>query len=249
MDTTVPSGNEPPTPTGSAPVDPTTRPDPDDPALNTYAMVKARFEKTCFRVNNKCYFVRTNESGTDPHILHWGRIQSFYKDWTYWETNKRGQLVKKPFVYAWLHDYNKRQVESFPMENKRGPKLGRVIPQERLKMSLSDAIIEPRPNSDDPAVSTYDMVKAWFEKTHFRINNPFTYAEIQNGYSGRELRLRIAPITDYCDLYYSEVDSKGNVVQKHFAPRWLKDPTKRTVETLELNEEIKRPRKRARKAA
>jgi hypothetical protein len=249
MDTTVPSGNESTTPTGRTPVDPTTRPDPDNPALNTYAMVKARFEKTCFRVDNPFCFVRTTELGTDPQILHWGKIQSFYNGLTYWETNKRGQLVKKPFVYAWLHDDKQRRVESFPMENKRRPKLGRVIPQERLKMSLSDAIIEPRPNLDDPAASTYEMVKAWFENTHFKINNPFTYAEIQNGYYGRELRLRIAPLTHYCDLYYTEVNSKGNVVRKHFAPRWLKDPTKRTVETLEFNEEIKRPRKRAKKSA
>ena len=225
------------------------RPDPDDPALNTYAMVKARFEKTCFRVDNPFCFVRTTDLGTNTQILHWGKIQSFYSGLTYWETNKRGQLVKKPFVHAWLRDDTQRRVESFPMEKKKGPKLGRVIPEERLKMSLSGDIKQPTPNSDDPAVSTYDMVKTWYEKSHFRINNPFTYARIQNGYSGRELLLRVSPLTNHCNVYYSEVDSKGKVVQKQFAPRWIKDPTKRTVETLELNEEIKRPRKRAKKSA
>ena len=84
--------------------------DPDNPALNTYDMVKARFEENCFKVKIPFCYARI-EQGHDPCLHSHIDLQHYYCDWKYWGLNKDEEMVKLPFITAWLRDENKRVVE------------------------------------------------------------------------------------------------------------------------------------------
>lgn len=98
-------------PEESQPVPPAPAPiDPEDPETNTYDMVKARFELGCFKVKHPFYYARIEE-GHDPYLHSHIDLQHFYCDLKYWGNNKNDELVKLPFVPAWLQDPSKRMVE------------------------------------------------------------------------------------------------------------------------------------------
>ena len=84
--------------------------DPENPALNTYDMVKARFEENCFKVKIPFCYARI-EQGHDPCIHSHTDLQHYYCDWRYWGVNQDEEMVKLPFISAWLRDPNKRVVE------------------------------------------------------------------------------------------------------------------------------------------
>jgi hypothetical protein len=84
--------------------------DLDNPSVNTYGMVKARFELQCFKVNIPFCYARI-VSGFDPCLHSHADLQHFYCDWKYWGTDKDGEAVRLPFITAWLRDSKKRVVE------------------------------------------------------------------------------------------------------------------------------------------
>ncbi len=84
--------------------------DPENPDLNTYEMVKARFEINCFKVKVPFCYARI-EQDNDPCLHSHVDLQQYYCDWKYWGLNKHGKVVKLPFIATWLSDPNKRVVE------------------------------------------------------------------------------------------------------------------------------------------
>ena len=90
--------------------------DPDNPDLNTYEMVKARFELQCFKVQEPFCYIRVKKDHT-PYQLSHVELQQYYCDWTYWGPNKDGEIVKTPFITYWLHkDFFKRTVDGIVVD-------------------------------------------------------------------------------------------------------------------------------------
>jgi len=85
--------------------------DPENPALNTYEMVKARFEKTCFKVMNPHCYARIHKNDPEPCYHSWMDLKHFYSNLHYWGTDKHGELAKLPFVPEWLRDPHLRSVD------------------------------------------------------------------------------------------------------------------------------------------
>ena len=84
--------------------------DPDNPVLNTYDLVKARFELKCFKVNTPFCYARITKD-KDPYIHSHVDLQHYYCDWKYWGLNKDEEMVQLPFISHWLKDQTKRVVE------------------------------------------------------------------------------------------------------------------------------------------
>lgn len=89
--------------------------DPDDPASNTYDMVKERFELICFKVKVPFCYARI-ENGHDPCLHSHVDLQHYFCDWTYWGLNKCGKEEKLTFISEWLRDPNKRVVEKIVVD-------------------------------------------------------------------------------------------------------------------------------------
>ena len=89
--------------------------DLDNPAVNTYEMVKARFELHCFKVEIPFCYARIKE-GFDPCLHSHNDLQHFYCDWTYWGTDKDDEPVRLPFITAWVRDPKKRTVERIAVD-------------------------------------------------------------------------------------------------------------------------------------
>jgi hypothetical protein len=84
--------------------------DPDNPDLNTYEMVRARFELSCFKVRVPFCYARI-EKDHDPCLHSHVDLQHYYCDWKFWGPNKDGDIVKLSFIAAWLQDPDKRVVD------------------------------------------------------------------------------------------------------------------------------------------
>jgi hypothetical protein len=132
--------------------------DPDNPVLNTYELVKARFELKCFKVNTPFCYARITKD-KDPYIHSHVDLQHYYCDWKYWGLNKEEEQVQLPFISVWLRDQTKRVVERIvidpsntmknvynmwrgydaerlpPVANERVPEL-----IERIKLHFNDVI-------------------------------------------------------------------------------------------------------------
>ena len=89
--------------------------DPDNPSLNTYEMVKARFEEKCFKVEIPFCYARIKQ-GHDPCLHSHVDLQHYFCDLTYWGPNKDGDIVKLSFIAAWLKDPTKRTVEKIVVD-------------------------------------------------------------------------------------------------------------------------------------
>ena len=83
--------------------------DPDNPELNTYELVKARFEPNCFKVRIPYCYARI-EKDHEPCLHNHVDLQHFYANLMYWGPNKHGDIVKLPFVPEWQKDPNMRTV-------------------------------------------------------------------------------------------------------------------------------------------
>jgi hypothetical protein len=90
--------------------------DPDNPALNTYEMVKARFELECFKVKNRKMYMTLNKGPDDFNMLHTPQLIYMYKDWKYWGVDKDGVPKKQCFITEWVEDINKKSVEKIVID-------------------------------------------------------------------------------------------------------------------------------------
>lgn len=90
--------------------------DPDNPALNTYEMVKARFELECFKVKNRKMYITLNKGPDDFNMLHTPQLIYMYKDWKYWGVDKDGEPKKQCFITEWVEDIHKKSVEKIVID-------------------------------------------------------------------------------------------------------------------------------------
>jgi len=91
----------------------------EDPALNTYELVKAKFEKQCFKVKVPFCYARI-KPGYPPYFHSHTNLKHYYCDWKYWGPNKKGKIVKQSFIHAWLDDPKKRVVDKIIVEDPTG---------------------------------------------------------------------------------------------------------------------------------
>ena len=91
--------------------------DPENPALNTYEMVKERFERECFRIRNKKMYIALNKGPGDFNMLTHPQLYYYYKDWKYWGVvDKGGEPKKLSFIAEWIEDINKKSVEKIDID-------------------------------------------------------------------------------------------------------------------------------------
>lgn len=103
-----PSDDEPPP---AADFDPLVPPDdPDNPAANTYAAVKARFETICFKIREPFMYGRVESDGSLCFHSH-VELRQYFCDWTFWQKKDPDKPPAKClFVDEWLRDPDKRTV-------------------------------------------------------------------------------------------------------------------------------------------
>ena len=91
--------------------------DPDNPELNTYSLVKTRFEQECFKVEIPFCYARVKEGREhDPCIFSHTELRQFFCDVTYWKLDERGNLKKVSFIDEWLKDPFKKKVDALVVD-------------------------------------------------------------------------------------------------------------------------------------
>ena len=85
--------------------------------MNSYEMVKARFELNCCKVKKPFCYAR-NVPDSDPYLHSHGNLKYYYCDWKYWKLDMYNTYKKFPFISAWLQDPKKRVVETLESINK-----------------------------------------------------------------------------------------------------------------------------------
>lgn len=101
-------------------------PDPphdyNNPVLNTYELVKARFEKECFELREPLYgyVVIHNKDPTDISMFSRTTLQQFYSNRSYWQETTGGKHVKRRFVPRWLKDPTRRVVDYMEIKRPKG---------------------------------------------------------------------------------------------------------------------------------
>ena len=87
--------------------------DPDNPLLNDYAAVKARFEARCFKIREPFSYGRIEKNHSLCLHSH-TELRQYFCDWTHWIPHKNDdgttKMVKEPFIDRWLRDPEKRVV-------------------------------------------------------------------------------------------------------------------------------------------
>ena len=99
------SDDEPPPVEGVIPLD------DDDPSYNTYDLVKIKFERQAFRVNDPFCFARIKNPQGELTIFDQNKFSQFYRKWKYWELEKGFFVQKSGFINKWLDDPEQREVE------------------------------------------------------------------------------------------------------------------------------------------
>lgn len=85
--------------------------DPDDPDSNSYEAVKARVERTCFKVGNPfCYAKVAARGDVKPQLFSPDRLRQYFANLYFFETNEKGGMSKSLFVTRWMGDVRIREV-------------------------------------------------------------------------------------------------------------------------------------------
>lgn len=95
--------------------------DYNNPALNTYELVKARFEKECFEVREPLYgYAKINQDPTDILMLSRTAMQQYYCAWSYWTTTEKGEHTERRFAPRWVKDPKRRVVDYMEIRRPKG---------------------------------------------------------------------------------------------------------------------------------
>jgi hypothetical protein len=91
--------------------------DTDNPALNTYEMVKERFERECCYVRNKKMYLTLNKGPGDFNILGHPQLINAYCTLTYWgPSGDKADIVEQPFIRRWIFDKTRKMVEKIDID-------------------------------------------------------------------------------------------------------------------------------------
>lgn len=130
------------------------------------------------------------------------------------------------------NDYNKTNVFKFYSNIKKrdsGLKIGSLH-----KMAKEDNPEEYEKAFPKKKASTnYKDIKDEFEKKHFKIMNPISFAEVDD--DEIIIRDKKALSTAYENKHFFEVDEEGHKIKRSFITNgWLKDPTIRTYKKMDF---------------
>jgi hypothetical protein len=95
--------------------------DENDPATNTYELVKERFEnefgRERFYVEKPIgFFVERTGEYNPPGIFGFVDFKKHCRDWTYWEPNKKNKPTKKRFINRWIKDSRKKMYDRMKID-------------------------------------------------------------------------------------------------------------------------------------
>lgn len=90
--------------------------DPDNPALNTYEMVKARFELNCFKVRNRCMYLTLNKGPDDFNLLTYTQVIQDNCTLTFWGPDRDGEIKEQSFIRKWILDKQRKSVEKIVVD-------------------------------------------------------------------------------------------------------------------------------------
>lgn len=92
--------------------------DTNNPALNTYEMVKERLERNCCYVNNKNMYLKLNKGPGDFSILSHLQVINAYCTLTYWgpDPSDENKIKKQFFIRKWILDDTRKMVEKIDID-------------------------------------------------------------------------------------------------------------------------------------
>ena len=95
-----------------------------------YKAVKAMMDRECLKVLHPFCYLQIIDGDPDKLVIHSHKSLLFqYQRWYFWEIGKDHYLVRYPFLNAWLHDDEKRQIEV--MEKMPSPQYNPDSPRGR----------------------------------------------------------------------------------------------------------------------
>jgi len=124
--------------------------DLQDPAQNTYELVKSRHERRCFKVLEPFVYVVILPGRKDISQHNHVAIKQFYHNKYYFGKNKDGEVEKQPFITRWLSDEYIKTYNEFVVDpdctrtdvyNLWRPYLATEYPP--IEPELVDGLIEP----------------------------------------------------------------------------------------------------------
>jgi hypothetical protein len=95
--------------------------DDDNPAMNTYEMVKERFEnqkgRERFYVEKpNGFFVERDGDDNPPSIYCFVAFKQHCCRWTYWGLNKKNELTKIQFIDRWIRDMTRKTYDRMTID-------------------------------------------------------------------------------------------------------------------------------------
>jgi hypothetical protein len=93
----------------------------DNPQNNTYDLVKARFEKHCFKVFRPFQYVILVDGKQEPDFLNHIQLHNYYANVQHYEKDKSGAWRKKHFIERWVHDEHIKTVREIVVDPQLRP--------------------------------------------------------------------------------------------------------------------------------
>jgi len=78
--------------------------DLEDPAMNTYALVKQRHELTCFKLITPKVYIHILPDGAGIDILKFADVKTFFTNVFFFERRANGTYSPKKFIHKWTDD-------------------------------------------------------------------------------------------------------------------------------------------------
>ena len=85
--------------------------DLEDPAMNTYALVKQRHELKCMKVEASGNYIRIINPVADPKTMSMVEVNNFYRNKYYYQQKSNGKYEPTKFIRRWLDDESIRTID------------------------------------------------------------------------------------------------------------------------------------------
>ena len=90
--------------------------DYDNPAMNTYELVKLRHELICFKVMTPAVYAHIVSGDREPDMMTYTQVRNYFTNKYYYERDSSGMYVKQKFITRWMDDENIRLVREIVVD-------------------------------------------------------------------------------------------------------------------------------------
>jgi len=90
--------------------------DYDNPAMNTYELVKLRHELICFKVMTPPVYAHIVSGDKEPDMMTFTQVRNYFTNKYYYERDSNGMYTKQKFITRWMDDENIRLVREIVVD-------------------------------------------------------------------------------------------------------------------------------------